>query len=297
MVSVIILAFNRCAEALVTINKMQQLKMLLPFDMEIIVVDNASTDGTSVQISSLYPDVTLITRAYNNGIAGWNDGFAVARHKYFLVLDDDSHIENGLAEAVDFLEFNQDTGILGFNIVDPQLMGDPLLDPAEAWKHLQKIMGFIGCGALIRKSVYEELGGFADWLFIYTHEFEYSLRALQARWNTVFFEKGTVIHRASKLNRTNKRLRIFGTRNELAIVYKYFTTRRLKYLMRVWLNNMKFIKRDGWLAGWYVMLGVLAFLKLKGTLRQVPTDLLVQEFYAENFWSTKPVFNRRRSRN
>lgn len=292
MVSVIILAYNRCAEALLTIGKIRRLKANLSFELEIIVVDNASVDGTSKAIAEKHPDVTLITRPINTGIAGWNDGFRVAKHKYLLVLDDDSHIENGLEEAVQYLEQHPETGILGFNIVDQQLKGDPLLDPDKAWKHLEKTAGFIGCGAMIRKEVYERIGGFDEWIFIYTHEFDYSIRALNASYLTVFFEHCNVVHRASRINRTNKRLRIFGTRNEMAIVHKYFIKNRFRFLSRVFFNNLKFIKREGLLSGYYIILGTIAFLKLRRRLKRTPVSPGVQDFYSKNFWSTKPVIGR-----
>ena len=292
MVSVIILAYNRCAEALLTIQKIKSLSHNLPFEMEIIVVDNASVDGISQQLDFKHPDITLITRQQNSGVAGWNDGLAVAKYKYLLVLDDDSHVENGLEEAVEYLEQHPEIGILGFNIVDQELKGDPLLDPEKAWKHLEEIAGFIGCGALIRKELYERIGGFAEWLFIYTHEFDYSIRALNAGYLTVFFKNCNVVHRASKINRTNKRLRIFGTRNELAIVHKHFANSRSKYLSRIFMNNLKFIKREGLLSGYYIFLGGIAFLKLRRTLQRTPVSAEAQEFYSKNFWSTKPVIGK-----
>lgn len=293
MVSVIILAYNRCAEALLTIQKVKDLRTRLPFDLEIMVVDNASVDGTSKELALKHPDVTLVSRNVNSGVAGWNDGFRVAANKYLLVLDDDSHVENGLEEAVQYLEEQPEVGILGFNIVDQELKGDPMLDPEEAWKHMERISGFIGCGALIRKEVYDRIGGFAEWLFIYTHEFDYSIRALNAGYLTVFFEKCNVVHRASKINRTNRRLRIFGIRNEMAIVYKHFTKSRFKYLSRIFFNNLKFIKREGILSGYYIFLGTIAFLKFRHTLKRTPVSAEVQDFYSKNFWSTKPVIGKR----
>lgn len=292
MVSAIILAYNRREEVLLTITKLAQLQYLLPFEMEIIIVDNASVDGTSKAIASMYPHLTLITREKNSGIAGWNDGFNVAKYKYLLVLDDDSHVESGLEEAVAYLEQHPGVGILGFNIVDMELKGDPLLDPAEAWKHLERTAGFIGCGALIRKELYRHIGGFSEWLFIYTHEFDFSLRALDAGFLTVFFEECNVVHRASGINRTNKRLRIFGTRNEMAIIHKYFTKNRFRLLSRTFFNNLKFIKREGLPSGYYVLKGAVEFLKLRSKLKKTPVSLEAQDFYTENFWSAKPILKK-----
>ena len=104
MLSIIVLAYNRCEELLYTLSKLKDFVETLPFITEIIVVDNASTDDTSVQMKQRHKDVKLITKPKNNGIAGWNEGFAVANYKYMLVLDDDSHPESGIKEAVEYLE-------------------------------------------------------------------------------------------------------------------------------------------------------------------------------------------------
>jgi GT2 family glycosyltransferase len=296
MVSVIILAYNRVAEVLITLQKMESVKARAPFPVEIIVVDNASTDHTSEQVRKAFPGVHLITRTKNSGVSGWNDGFEVARYKYFVVLDDDSHIENGLEDAVAYMEENKKVGILGFNIVDQNFKGDPKLDPNEAWKHLEEIPGFIGCGALIRADVYNRIGGFAEWLFIYTHEFDYAIRCLNAGYKVIFFETATVVHRASVINRTNKRLRIFGARNEMGIVYKYFPQKRWKYIWRIFLNNLKFARREGFKSAIYIIKGLLQFLQLRKKLVHTPVSKEVQQFYAAKFWSTKPVFQNLKKR-
>ena len=112
MVSAIILSYNRCPEVLLTVSILKAYRKNLPFDLEIIVVDNASVDDTSLRIQTVHPDIVLVTKTKNNGIAGWNEGFKIARNKYFLVLDDDSHIHSGLPEAVVHMENNVEIGIL-----------------------------------------------------------------------------------------------------------------------------------------------------------------------------------------
>ena len=297
MVSAIILAYNRRSEVLITIDKLKEYRRKLPFDLEIIVVDNASVDDTSLQIKQHHPDITLVTKKVNNAIAGWNDGFKIANGKYFLVLDDDSHIISGLPEAVKRMEDNPDIGILPFQIVDKNLGYDPDLDPEEAWKDNQDVVGFIGCGALISRKVYDKIGGFAEWIYLYTHEFEYSIRCLEAGYRINFFGKGIVIHRTSAINRSNKRIRTFATRNELLIVHKFFKNDKGKYLFRVLVNNLKFIRREGLTSGMYIMQGFFKYLKAKSGLPSTPVSLKTQDNFAENFWSTKPIFSVNRKNN
>jgi GT2 family glycosyltransferase len=295
MVSAVVLSYNRCAEVLISVDKLKHYRESMPFEVEIVVVDNASVDDTSLQVKQYHPDVKLVRIENNVGIAGWNEGFKVAKHKYLLVLDDDSHIESGLAEAVDFMEANKKVGILAFQIKDLiEKPGD--LDPEEAWKDNQDIPGFIGCGAMIRKELFEKIGGYGEWIYLYTHEFEYALRCLNAGYLVKFFSKGNVIHRTSGINRSNKRLRTFATRNELAIIYKFFGKERGKYLFRVLLNNLKFIRREGIKSGYYILLGAFKFLQMRKNLPHTPVSKTVQDFYASSFWSTQPVLGKVKKR-
>lgn len=289
-VSFVILSYNRCVEVLYTIDKLKEYRKNVDFNYEIIVVDNASVDDTSEQIKKLHRDIILVRIDKNNGIAGWNEGFKVAKSEYFFVLDDDSHIHSGLVESIAYMDNHPETGILAMETMDENLQMDIFLNLDDAWKDGDKVAGFIGCGAMIRKKLYDKIGGYADWIYLYTHEFEYGIRCLQAGYDITFFGKGIVIHRVSKINRLPKRMRIFATRNEMAIISKYFAKDKTKYLLRVLFNNLKFIKREGVLSAYYVLSGAFEFLKIRRKIGSAPVSTEVQDFYQKNFWATKPVF-------
>jgi GT2 family glycosyltransferase len=291
MLSVIILGYNRCSEVLITLNKVKDLRVSLPFDLELIVVDNASVDDTSEQVKRLHPDVILVKKPVNNGIAGWNSGFKVATQKYFLVLDDDSHPEYGIAEAVKYLEFNLKTGILALNITSgPYLTDKWIWKDGKSWQHEQEILGFFGCGAIIRKEVYDKIGGFAEWMEVYGHEWEYGIRCIDAGYDVRYFKHSSIAHRASPINRSLKRARIFGTRNEMGIVYKHFTDQRWKYILKMFLNNLKRVKHEGLTSTYYDILGTLQFLKFRHQLEYTPVNKTTQKFFADNYMNTNPVF-------
>jgi len=286
MVSTIILAYNRCAEVLLTIDKMKALSATLPFELEIVVVDNASIDDTSEKIKQHHPDIRLVTKVKNNGIAGWNAGFEVAKFPYFLVLDDDSNIETGLSEAITYLEAHPKVGILALNVTT-----GPYRTEQWGWKDEQDILGFFGCGAIIRKAVYEKIGGFAEWLYVYAHEWEYGIRCLDAGYEIKYFEHSSVIHRANGTGRSFKRLRVFCTRNEMGIVYKYFGDNRWTILRRMWFNNLKHIADGAFLHTWYNIIGSIEFLKWRKTLSHTPVSEDVQNFFADNYDNTRPFFH------
>jgi len=291
MLSVVILSYNRCTEVLVTIAELKKFVPNLPFPVEIIVVDNASVDDTTAQVKTNHPDVRLVTKMINNGIAGWNDGFAIAKYKYFLVLDDDSNPESGIKEAVEYLETNKDTGILALNITSGPYQTDTWeWRNGTSWQHEQKILGFFGCGAIIRKEVYDKIGGFADWLLVYGHEWEYGIRCIDAGYDIKYFKNSSINHRASSINRSQRRARIFGTRNDMAIVYKYFSYKRWSYIFIMFLNNLKRLRDEDVKSVYYDFLGFIEFLRLKKKLSYTPVSKATQIFFIDNYMNTQPIF-------
>lgn len=289
--SFVILNYNRKKELLTTISKIKQL-IGQGNDFEIIAVDNNSLDGSVAAVQQEFPDVTVISRTVNNGIAGWNDGFARAQGQYLIVLDDDSHVEGGLNEAIAYLDAHPLIGILALKITGGAF---ETTDVTE-WIDKKDSGGFIGCGAIIRKRVYDTIGGFAEWLHVYTHEYEYSLRCLDAGYKIVYFNGAHVVHRASALNRTSKRLRIFSARNEMAIVYKYFGNKRNTYLFRIWLNNMKLIQKDGLKTAYYIFLAGIEFLKMRKNLVHTPVSPATENFLKKYLWSTHPLLSNLKKR-
>ena len=281
--SFVILNFNREKELLQTLEKTQHL-MTGRNGFEIIVVDNASSDNSVTTVKSNYPHVQIIERKKNIGIAGWNDGFEAAKGEYLIVLDDDSNIESGLDEAVKVLDDYPDTGILALNVTGGAFPTDYLI-------HMHDNIDFIGCGAIIRKELFNKIGGFAEWLFIYTHEWEYAIRCLNAGYKIKYFEDCHVKHRTSNINRTSKRLKVFSIRNEMAIVYKFFDEKdRARYVARVYLNNLKSIYNYGISSiPWYFM-ALKEFMKLRKKLEHTPVSPEVQDFYSKSCWSTRRFF-------
>ncbi len=96
-VSFVIVNYNRKEELLITILKTKEIIEKTPGEFEIIIVDNASSDGSAEAVKEQFPYVMLIEQKVNIGAPAWNIGFAVAQGQYFIILDDDSHLEYGLS--------------------------------------------------------------------------------------------------------------------------------------------------------------------------------------------------------
>lgn len=175
LVTVVILCFDRKDELRITLDKIIH-ELDYPADrLEIIICDNASTDGTSEMLRSEYPSLRHIRMPENVGITAWNKGIEEGRGYWFLLLDDDGHIEGRtLKEAICFLDSKKDVGILSFNVLDP------VTRYSYTFNFPYGIFSFWGCAVLLGKKLVESIGGFDPNIFLYSHEPEYVIRAAKA---------------------------------------------------------------------------------------------------------------------
>lgn len=110
----IVLTYNRRDEVLVTLGLLCQ--QSLP-DTSIIVVDNASTDGTREMVQNRFPNVRVLSLPKNVGVSGWDYGILNTESEYVLLLDDDCAPDPGAIELM-LQRFRADPGlaVLAFNI-------------------------------------------------------------------------------------------------------------------------------------------------------------------------------------
>ncbi|MEX2158397.1 MAG: glycosyltransferase family 2 protein [Dehalococcoidia bacterium] len=90
-------------------------------ECEVVVVDNASQDGTPDMVEAEFPSARLVRRATNGGFAvGVNEGFANARGEAFLVLNPDTELTAPvLAPLLSYAREHRDAGLLAPKLLDP----------------------------------------------------------------------------------------------------------------------------------------------------------------------------------
>jgi GT2 family glycosyltransferase len=124
LASVIIVTRNRCKDVLDCVHSVSK-STYRP--LEIIVVDNASTDETSTMLPKVYPNVLLVSNKANLGLAaGRNVGQSIARGKYLVFLDSDTVVDSGMISHLVGFATDPMTGI-----VAPKMYG--YFEPKRIW--------------------------------------------------------------------------------------------------------------------------------------------------------------------
>src|ERR1700744_2345008 len=160
----------------------------LPDQPPIVVVDNGSADGTAGTVRSDFPQVELIRRRRNRGAYARNLGVRRARTPYVALTDDDSWWEPGaLTRAVKVLDAYPQLGLVaGATLVGERDTPDPI-NEVLATSPLSRdglpgprLLGFLGCAAVVRRDSYLAAGGYSRLLRIGGEEelLAYDLAAL-----------------------------------------------------------------------------------------------------------------------
>jgi hypothetical protein len=131
---------------------------------ELIVLDNASADGSAEAIAAEFPDIRLIAHPDNLGFAEGNNVAARhARGEYLLLLNPDTLVLRGALDTlVAFARANPEAGIWGGRT----LFADGALNPGSCWRRLDLwalAMRASGLGSLFRASPLFNAEGYGGW--------------------------------------------------------------------------------------------------------------------------------------
>lgn len=223
---------SRCLEAICTNTDLE---------IDIIVVDNHSTDRSIEETRKCYPDITYMELDKNYGFSkAVNEGIKAAKTSYVLLLNNDTEIKKGCVSALlQTMEssrkiFSVEAKMLQYhkpNHIDSAGTYYNALGWAfargkdrSASGYEAKCETFAACGgaALYRKSVFEEIGLFDEDYFAYLEDIDIGYRAKICGYRNVYEPKAKVLHigSASSGSRYNEFKVGYSARNNIYLIYR-----------------------------------------------------------------------------
>src|SRR5437868_11797244 len=197
-------------------------------DVEVLVVDNASHDGSAVAAARREPRMRLIENPENRGLsAAWNQGARETSGAWILFLNPDAEISSGeLSTLLKVAGDRPDVAVVGPLIRNPdgsiyesgrvfptvaQAVGHAFLGPfvqdnrfSRAYRQSdwdrrseREIDWVSGAAMLVRRAAFEEVGRFDEGFWLYGEELDLSTRLRDAGWSVLFTPELEEIGRAS----------------------------------------------------------------------------------------------------
>ena len=226
-------------------------------DMEVIVVDNASTQDEASIISEKYPHIKVIRSKQNLGFAGGNNiGIKEAKGKYILLINNDTYFkEFKIDTLIERLESSDKIGIIcpklrfAWDSNPIQFAGYTPLSPITV---RNQAIGFgeedrgqydtahptpyaHGAAMLIKREAIDKVGLMPECYFLYYEELDWSMMFTRAGYEIWYDPACTVFHKESQTTGQNSPLRTYYiTRNRLLIVKRNYKGIS-KYLSYIYL--------------------------------------------------------------
>ena len=231
-----------------TVECVESLKKLNYPNYNIIVVDNASSDGSVDEFKKRFTDITIIENERNLGYAdGFNTGLKHAYKKgadYFLILNNDTVIDsNALEELVKIAENDSDIGFVSGKVYFYN-RPNAIQTVGKKTHPVAIVMGHIGWGEedkgqydkirecdfiddvflLVRREVFEKTQGYDSNFFLYGEETDWCARVRRAGFKIVYTPYAKIWHKGS-----------MSTGGGMNPVHTYYLTR----------NRIVFVRRNG----------------------------------------------------
>jgi GT2 family glycosyltransferase len=226
--------------------------------IQIIVIDNASRDGSAAFLRAKYPDVELIENSVNVGFGRANNqAMSRAKGRCILLLNTDAFVApDALSKTIQYMESNPRCGILGVKLVGSdgslqpscryfptpwnvfltstglmRLSPNTRLVDDMSWDHnsVRECDWVPGCFYLVRRAVIERIGLFDPIYFLYYEEVDHCRTVQNAGWKVIYFPATQVVHIGGEsaqtidaLSKSGRQVSALQLESELLYFRKHF---------------------------------------------------------------------------
>ena len=210
-------------------------------EMDVIVVDNGSTDGSVEEMTKAYPEVSCIRLDKNYGFSkAVNEGIKRARTPYVILLNNDTEVETGFVEAL-LKTIKSDSTVFSVEAKMLQYQNPAKIDSAGTYynalgwayargkgssgrNYNERSESFAACAgaAIYQKSVFDEIGLFDEEFFAYLEDIDIGYRARKHGYRNMYEPKARVLHvgSASSGGRHNRFKVRYSARNSIYLICK-----------------------------------------------------------------------------
>lgn len=219
---------------------------------EVIVVDNASSDGSAEMVRSEFPAAKLIVEQTNRGYAaGVNDGIRIAQGKYVLVLNSDTLIcDTAIEKTIGYADKHEEAAVIGCQVREsrdkvqmtcfrfPSLLnlflrtsglarffkynrffgrGDMRWWQRDSEREVDVVSGMF---MLVRREAIRQVGLMDEEYFLYCEETDWCYRFAKAGWKRLFWPGARIIHVNGGDHSTNQAaLKMFIQRQKSQLIF------------------------------------------------------------------------------
>ena len=238
-------------------------------DFEVIIVDNASTDGSVEMVKRDFPQAALIENMENRGFAvANNQGLKIAKGQYILLLNSDTIVLDGaIQKTVAFAEQHPEAAVIGCKVLNTDgslqptcFMFPSLINMFLSSTYLYKLFPrdrffgrermtwwdrndvrevdvVTGCFMLVRRRAIEQTGLMDEQFFVYGEETDWCYRFKKAGWKILFTPDAAIVHfggQSSKQMASQMALQLKGS--ILQFMCKHYSCREYNLAcILVWL--------------------------------------------------------------
>jgi len=289
--TILITTKNRKSDLTFTLGKIQYL--LDKENVNCIICDDGSIDGTSIYIQDNFPEIQLITNSESKGlIYSRNRLLGLVTTEFAISIDDDAHfITKDPLEIIQksFYE-NSKVGLLSFRI----FWG--LQEPETSHSHetSHRVKSFVGCGHVWRMSAWRDIPDYPSWFVFYGEEDFASYQLFKKKWEIHYLPDVLIHHRVDvKSRKKDADYRMRLQRSLRAGWYLYFLFYPLKLIPKkliysIWIQlKLKVFKGD-FKALKAILFAILNLLFSISKIIKYKNRLSLQEFNSyQNLEETK----------